>query len=213
MLVVAHSDKQDAAPTWKKTYGHHPLMGFVDHCPGGTGEPVAALLRPGKAGSKRPPTTSVPPASPWPSCRRSTGARQTLIRCDSAGGTHEFVAWLAQRGRWLSYSVGMVITEAIHQHVLKIPASAWTGHRDGRRDPRRRLGHRTHRRLARGLAQGHAADRPQGTAPPRCPVENHGRRRHADHRFAANTPDPADRRVRAPPPAAGPRGGPHPSRA
>ena len=52
--------------------------------------------------------------------------RQTLIRCDSAGGTHEFVAWLAQRGRWLSYSVGMVITEAIHQHVLKIPASAWT---------------------------------------------------------------------------------------
>lgn len=27
VLVVAHSDKQDAAPTWKKTYGHHPLMG------------------------------------------------------------------------------------------------------------------------------------------------------------------------------------------
>jgi hypothetical protein len=51
VLVVAHSDKQDAAPTWKKTYGHHPLMGFVDHGPGGTGEPVAALLRPGNAGS------------------------------------------------------------------------------------------------------------------------------------------------------------------
>lgn len=32
VLVVAHSDKQDAAPTWKKTYGH-PLMGFVDHGP------------------------------------------------------------------------------------------------------------------------------------------------------------------------------------
>ena len=52
--------------------------------------------------------------------------RQTLIRTDSAGGTHDFVAWLAQRGRWLSYSVGMVITDAIHQHVLKVPASAWT---------------------------------------------------------------------------------------
>ncbi|MBE1601593.1 hypothetical protein H4687_007722 [Streptomyces stelliscabiei] len=36
------------------------------------------------------------------------------------------MAWLAQRGRWLSYSVGMVITEAVHQHVLEIPASAWT---------------------------------------------------------------------------------------
>ncbi|WP_241777991.1 transposase, partial [Streptomyces sp. CT34] len=52
-LVVAHSDKQDAAPTWnwKKTYGHHPLMGFVDHGLGGTREPVAALLRLGTAGS------------------------------------------------------------------------------------------------------------------------------------------------------------------
>ncbi|GII42393.1 hypothetical protein Pph01_73960 [Planotetraspora phitsanulokensis] len=46
-----HSDKEDAAPTWKRTYGHHPLMGFVDHGPGGTGEPVAALLRSGNAGS------------------------------------------------------------------------------------------------------------------------------------------------------------------
>lgn len=51
VLVVAHSDKQEAAPTWKKSYGNHPLMGFVDHGPGGTGEPVAALLRPGNAGS------------------------------------------------------------------------------------------------------------------------------------------------------------------
>ncbi|MFF3849660.1 IS1380 family transposase [Streptomyces sp. NPDC002328] len=127
VLVIAHSDKQDAAPTWKKTYGHHPLMGFVDHGPGGTGEPVASLLRAGNAGSNtaadhieaaRLALTQLPTEY-----RRG---RQTLIRCDSAGGTHDFVAWLAQRGRWLSYSVGMVITEAIHQHVLKIPASAWT---------------------------------------------------------------------------------------
>uniref|UniRef100_UPI001651C07E transposase n=1 Tax=Streptomyces sp. WAC01526 TaxID=2588709 RepID=UPI001651C07E len=52
--------------------------------------------------------------------------RRTLVRTDSAGGTHDFVAWLAQRGRWLSYSVGMVITDVIHSHVLKVPASAWT---------------------------------------------------------------------------------------
>lgn len=51
VLVVAHSDKQDVAPTLKKTYGHQLLLGFVDHGPGGTGEPVAALLRPGNAGS------------------------------------------------------------------------------------------------------------------------------------------------------------------
>lgn len=127
VLVLAHSDKQDAAPTWKKTYGHHPLMAFVDHGPGGTGEPVAALLRPGNAGSNT--------ASDHISAARLALAqlpkkyrrgRRTLVRTDSAGGTHDFVSWLAQRGRWLSYSVGMVITAAIHEHVLKIPASAWT---------------------------------------------------------------------------------------
>lgn len=36
------------------------------------------------------------------------------------------MSWLAKRGRWLSYSVGMTVTETIHQHVLKIPAPAWT---------------------------------------------------------------------------------------
>ncbi|MDX3458987.1 transposase, partial [Streptomyces sp. ME02-8801-2C] len=26
VLVIAHSDKEDTAATWKKTFGHHPLM-------------------------------------------------------------------------------------------------------------------------------------------------------------------------------------------
>ncbi|MFJ3692127.1 IS1380 family transposase [[Kitasatospora] papulosa] len=126
VLVLAHSEKQDAAATWKKTYGHHPLMGFVDHGRGGTGEPVAALLRPGNAGSNTAAdhitATRLALAQP----QRHRRGRSTLIRTDSAGGTHEFVAWLAQRGRWLSYSVGMTITEQIHQAALKVPASAWT---------------------------------------------------------------------------------------
>ncbi|MCF3137594.1 IS1380 family transposase [Streptomyces olivochromogenes] len=127
VLVLAHSEKQDAAATWKKTFGHHPLMGFVDHGRGGSGEPVVGLLRPGNAGSNtaadhieatRLALAQLP--------KRLRRGRQTLIRTDSGGGTHEFVAWLAQRGRWLSYSVGMTITDAIHQAVLKVPASAWT---------------------------------------------------------------------------------------
>jgi hypothetical protein len=127
VLVMAHSDKQDAAATWKKTYGHHPLMGFVDHGHGGTGEPVAALLRPGNAGSNTAAdhiTTTRLALAQLP--KRHRRGRSTLIRTDSAGGTHEFVDWLSKRGRWLSYSVGMTITDAIHQAVLKVPASAWT---------------------------------------------------------------------------------------
>ncbi|MDX3075762.1 IS1380 family transposase [Streptomyces sp. MI02-7b] len=127
VLVIAHSDKQDAAPTWKKTFGHHPLMGFVDHGPGGSGEPVAALLRPGNAGSNTAADhieTARLALAQLPKKHRR--GRRTLIRTDSGGGTHEFLDWLSARGRWLSYSVGMTITDAIHQAVLKIPASAWT---------------------------------------------------------------------------------------
>jgi hypothetical protein len=50
-LVTAHSDKQGAAPTFKKGFGHHPLWAFVDHGAAGTGEPLSVLLRPGNAGS------------------------------------------------------------------------------------------------------------------------------------------------------------------
>ncbi|WP_431966842.1 IS1380 family transposase [Actinacidiphila sp. bgisy160] len=127
VLVLSHSDKEDATRTWKKTYGHHPLMAFVDHGRGGTGEPVAGLLRPGRAGSNTAAdhieTTRLALAQLPKKFRRG---RRTLIRTDSAGGTHKFLDWLTARGRWLSYSVGMTITEQIHQAVLQVPASAWT---------------------------------------------------------------------------------------
>ncbi|WP_267958686.1 hypothetical protein [Streptomyces anulatus] len=50
MLTLAHSEKQDATATRKRTFGHHPLVAFVDHGQAGSGEPVASLLRPGNAG-------------------------------------------------------------------------------------------------------------------------------------------------------------------
>ena len=50
-LLEAHSEKEQASRTWKKGFGFHPLLGFVDHGIGGAGEPAAELLRPGRAGS------------------------------------------------------------------------------------------------------------------------------------------------------------------
>ena len=50
-LVTAHSEKEQAAPTFKRGFGFHPLCAFVDHGPEGTGEPLAILLRRGNAGS------------------------------------------------------------------------------------------------------------------------------------------------------------------
>jgi Transposase DDE domain group 1 len=50
-LVTAHSEKECAAPTFKRGFGFHPLWAFLDHGPEGTGEPLAFLLRRGNAGS------------------------------------------------------------------------------------------------------------------------------------------------------------------
>jgi hypothetical protein len=50
-IVLAHSEKEKAAPAWKKTYGFHPLAAFADHGTGAGGEPLAILLRAGNAGS------------------------------------------------------------------------------------------------------------------------------------------------------------------
>ncbi|BBC98609.1 hypothetical protein SRO_7433 [Streptomyces rochei] len=36
------------------------------------------------------------------------------------------MAWLAKRAQWLSYSVGMAITDPMHAAGLKVPAGAWT---------------------------------------------------------------------------------------
>ena len=52
-IVIAHSQKEKAAPIWKKTYGFHPLAAFADHGAGAGGEPLAILLRAGNAGSVR----------------------------------------------------------------------------------------------------------------------------------------------------------------
>jgi hypothetical protein len=46
-IVVCHSEKEQAAPTFKKTFGYHPMLAFCDN----TGEFLAAVLRRGNAGS------------------------------------------------------------------------------------------------------------------------------------------------------------------
>jgi hypothetical protein len=54
-----------------------------------------------------------------------------LVRADSGGGTREFLTWLTGKSRWLHYSVGMTITEAIAEAIGKVPAAAWTPACDG----------------------------------------------------------------------------------
>src|SRR5699024_11833706 len=46
-ITVAHSEKENAAATWKRTFGFHPLLAFLDRPDIAGGEALAGLLRPG----------------------------------------------------------------------------------------------------------------------------------------------------------------------
>ena len=47
-ITVAHSEKENAAATWKRTFGFHPLLCFLDRPDLAAGEASAGLLRPGE---------------------------------------------------------------------------------------------------------------------------------------------------------------------
>lgn len=130
-LVTAHSEKEDATRTWKKTFGFHPLLGFVDHGVGGAGEPVAELLRVGNAGSNTAADhVSVLDTAlgQLPTPLRTPdehGRIPVLVRTDAAGATHTFATHLAARGAEFSLGANLGHFD-IHTALALLPPTAWT---------------------------------------------------------------------------------------
>lgn len=128
-IVISHSEKEQAAPTFKRTFGFHPLAAFLDHGPEGTGELLAVDLRPGNAGSNtaadhiavtRQALAAVPGISP------SRPGRKVMIRTDGGGASREFIAFLTRRG--VSYSIGWTLpwVEMGQIYAQASTAGAWT---------------------------------------------------------------------------------------
>jgi len=118
-LVTAHSDKEGARGNFKGGFGYHPLGAWLDN----TGEALAALLRPGNAGSNTAADhlTVVDQAlAQLPDRWRST---PILIRADGAGYSHALIAALSEQG--LEFSVGYPVTEAVRDAIAQIPKWAW----------------------------------------------------------------------------------------
>ncbi len=136
-LLTAHSEKEHAAPTYKRGFGHHPLAAFLDHGQTGTGEPLALQLRPGNAGSNTAADhlTVIAEALrqlPFPTAGRV--GHKVLIRTDGAGGTHEVVEYLSKRA--LSYSLGFGLTTTMVARLSLIPDQVWTPAYDAEEAPR-----------------------------------------------------------------------------
>ena len=134
-IVTACSEKEQAAATWKKTFGFHPLTVFADHGAEGSGEPLAIVLRPGNAGSNTAADHIEAARLGLAQLPRHL-RRRVLIRADSGGGTHEFLTWLTRPGRRLAYSVGFTVTEDIAEAILQIPERTWTPAYDSERQAR-----------------------------------------------------------------------------
>jgi len=125
-LITAHSDKQQAAPTFKRGFGFHPLFAFADHGPQGTGECLVAHLRPGNAGSNtaadhitvtRAALAQLPDSNPRP-------GKKVLVRADGAGGTKAFTNWLTEHR--VSYSVGFTLPLDTASLYKLIPDWVWS---------------------------------------------------------------------------------------
>jgi Transposase DDE domain group 1 len=122
-LVTAHSDKEGAAPTWKKGYGFHPLGAWCRN----TRECLAMLLRPGNAGSN----TFTDHKEVLAAAIRQVPARfrrRILVRIDGAGASHDLVKHLlslTSPRRSLLFTCGWMITAADEQAIALIPAGAW----------------------------------------------------------------------------------------
>ncbi|MBC7307804.1 MAG: IS1380 family transposase [Dietzia sp.] len=126
-LVTAHSEKENARPTFKRGFGFHPLCAFADHGSAGTGEPLAVLLRPGNAGSNTATdhiTVTKDALKQLPGHRPGTRpGRKVLVRADGAGATHAFLNYLTNQR--LSYSVGFTLPENTPDLLARIPDQVW----------------------------------------------------------------------------------------
>jgi len=129
-ISIAHSEKQDAAATWKKTFGFHPLLAFLDRPEVSGGEALAGLLRPGNAESNTAADhvavldmalAQLPEdARPRPG---DPDSPRVLARSDSAGATHLFAAACRKRG--VGFSFGFPLDERIRRIVDLIPDNCW----------------------------------------------------------------------------------------
>ena len=119
-LVGSHSEKEGAAGNYKGGYGFHPLLAYCDE----TGEALAAILRPGNAGSN----TAADHIAVIEDALEQIPAElietiEIVVRTDSAGATHEVMDFC--REHRLRYTVGYELTDAVRAAILKIPENAW----------------------------------------------------------------------------------------
>jgi hypothetical protein len=119
-LITAHSEKEGAAGTYKRGFGFHPLLAWLED----THEALAAILRPGNAGANT--------AADHVEIVRLALAQlpgevvmdaEIVVRTDSAGATHAFTEDLHDAN--IRFVMGLDLTEGVRTAILELPEQAW----------------------------------------------------------------------------------------
>jgi hypothetical protein len=118
-LIGAHSDKEQAAPTYKRGFGFHPLLAYLD----ATGEALAGLLRPGNAGSGTAADHVTVLNDALAQLPIDPTDNEVIARADSAGWSHGFVEHC--RSRQVRFVIGHQLTIDIANVLVTVPESAW----------------------------------------------------------------------------------------
>jgi hypothetical protein len=118
-LVGAHSDKELAAPNYKRGFGFHPLLAYLD----ATGEALAGLLRAGNAGSSTAVDHVTVLDDALAQLPIDPAAVEVIARTDSAGWSHGFVDGC--RARQVRFVIGHQLTIDIAKVLVDVPERAW----------------------------------------------------------------------------------------
>jgi hypothetical protein len=118
-LVGAHAEKERAAGTYKHGFGFHPICCYLDE----TGEALAAILRPGNAGSNTAADHFAVLALALEQLPAEDLDCEILVRADSGGATHAFCADC--RDAAIGFSVGYELNDSVRRAILELPETTW----------------------------------------------------------------------------------------
>lgn len=118
-LVTSHSEKENAAPNFKRGFGFHPVLCYVDQLE----DALAGKLRPGNAVANNTADNievlelALQQLPDW------KPERDILVRGDSALATHAFVAKV--REHQLQFSIALDLYGYVREAILNMDEQAW----------------------------------------------------------------------------------------
>jgi hypothetical protein len=118
-LITSHSEKDQAAGNYKHGFGFYPLGCWLAE----TGEPLAAILRPGNAGSNTAADHFQVLGLALGQIPAADLAREMLVRADTAGASHAFAADCREAG--LRFSFGYPLDERVREAIVQAPEDQW----------------------------------------------------------------------------------------